>query len=807
MIIHNKTSKKHAGAPRSSLRRGIQIALTSGLLVSGFAGAALRDHGPLNGTNYFPDWYREDASEFPLHPLFYRPPMALGQCIVPDETVNGPLCLLAGVDPNGFPGNFGEEGFYATADVIAGGFHWMGHLEMAYMTPNGAPPATVDRNNSQGVVFSRERMIFDVPAGCAGHYTIRTPFKVHELDLEVGRRSLFYTDDIAPNPGDFNAALKGHTGPFLIWDGPQPAVTVPQIVGPAHHFIGDPNVLHTFIGSKLKAGPGHEDKVFNNYLEVIPPANCDLGAGPGVSLFEDTASISGLIWDQPIVDPVKITKASFSRNATTSSLNVWATGPSGQEMILTSRIPDPELPSTPMKEQTNANNQGTGNYFAHLEFNPAVRPSQVTVTNLAGVPALTASNTEAVSDAIIITKANYDTATKRLCIAAHLDDVDKLNEILTTKFGNLGAPTPTCGGAANDKFLETTLGDSVSGFQIPQEPIVVSYNGTEETSKIIVSANGQHSDGVASNLATAQTFDGIRGTGITSLPLTASVTFPHRIVITKQPDLGTVTAHATGGTVSYQAIEGMATSTQDFHYAIQNTSTGAVSNVEAVTLNVIQEITPPIAVADAQGVFRTSTGANINVLANDVTGLTPTSIDPSTVQLQPLAGYTLGAGGKSLSGPRGTATVLNNGTVSFVPGTTGRTAANNVVFSFQYTVANTAGKRSVPTNVSVVFKTAAEAIGFTRVRFANGWDVRFTSTYAGAAGTVTLAPTATCRVYANAAAFANRANIDSAANLIGIAAPGAGTNAYVVTGSLTPPATWVVGCVTSSGGASSRGAL
>jgi len=677
------------------------------------------------------------------------------------------------------------------------------------------------------VVFSRERMIFDVPTGCAGHYTIRTPFKVHEFDLEVGRRALFYTDDILPVAGDYNAALKGHTGPFLIWDGPQPAVSVAQPVGPARNYVGDPNVPHTFVGSTLPAGPGHEDKGFNNYVEVIPPATCDLGAGAGVPMFEENAAISGLVWDLPIADPVVITKTAFSRNATTSSLNVWATGPANKTLILSaSSDTSQQLPSMPLKEEVKDGTH-TGQYFGHLEFSPTTnnlrrtRPAQITVTNLDSVPSFNTSR--AVDDAVVITKAVYNPANTTLCVAAHSGDEDSVNaatmSLEAPAFGAFTAPTATCPAvAANDMVLEKNLSTFLPpDFRFPPAGIVVksSKGGTESVQPLIL-ASGDNSDAATRAWAVNDTF-AIDGTGVTTLDLTANdpnAPANRRIVIVGQPEIGSVVAGATGGSVAFNAVEGMPTGPQTFYYAIQNTANGIVGNVGKVTLNVTQVIPAPVAVADAQGVFRTcvNTGTtnvcpSINVLANDVTGLTTQPIDPASVQLEPLTGYTLGAGNKSLTGPRGTVTVQANGSLRYVP-TGQNTTANNTLFTVRYTVANTSGngRRSAPVNVNIVLKSAAEAVAFQRARFAGGWNVRFTSTYAGVAGTVTLAPAATCRLYQNTTAYANGAG--TALGIIGTSLPGAGTNAFVVTGATPTTAglgnTWVVGCVTSSGGRGQR---
>ncbi|WP_139556808.1 hypothetical protein [Methylotetracoccus oryzae] len=791
----------------SKLAVSVSLALASGL-----ACAELRDHGPVNRTNFFPDWYRDADG------------LAMGQCINTDDAGNGPLCLLAGVDPNGFPGNFGEEGFYATADVTipltGGNFHWMGHLEMAYLTANGAPPATrTAASAANEVVFSRERMIFDVPAGCAGHYTVRTPFKVHEFDLDVGRRALFYTDDIAPISGDFEGALKGHTGPFLVWDhvgandapasAANPAITMPQPAGPARKYVGDPNIPHTFVGSTLPAGPGHEDKGFNNYVEVIPPSYCDLGAGVGVPMFEENAAVSGLIWDAPIADPVQITKAAYTRNPTAVGLDVWVSGPKNQNLVLTAADNQTQqVPSITLKEETKAGAK-TGTYHAHLEFpRGGTLPAQVAVTNLTSNPQ--SRDLAAVVDAVVVTKSEFNPQTNTLCIAAHSGDEDSTNPLSPNPlsleapaYGAFGPATGSCAGGPGDVVLERNLSDFAPDQRFAPEGILVSSSkGGSERSQPVVLATGNSSEAQVSQTASGSAID-ILGTGATVLPLTGDPN--QRVVIVSQPEIGSVYRDPATGVVSYAAVEGMQTSVQKFFYAFQDASSGVVSNVAEALLNVTQSVAPPVGVADAQGVFRTSTGATINILNNDVTGVTTTPIDRTSVELAPLAGYTLGAGGKSLTGPRGTVTVQSDGSLRYVPAGQGGTA-NNTAFTVQYTVGNTSGngRRSAPTTVTIVLKSATEAIAFQRVRFGNAWDIRFTSTYAGAAGAVTLAPAATCRLYASTAAYAN--GTGTPLGTVGSATPGAGTNAYVVTGGSPVPAgnTWVMGCTTTSGGRGSR---
>ncbi|NOT12571.1 MAG: Ig-like domain-containing protein [Methylococcaceae bacterium] len=789
--MNKNTLSRREGSAR--LRRSIQIALAGSMLASSMAGAVLRDHGPANTGNFFPNWYRDNNG------------LAIGQCLSTDDAGNGPLCLLAGTNPAGFAGNFGDEGFYSTADVVipltGGTFTWMAHLEMAYAT--GAPPAVRVATDPQEIVFARERMLFDVPVtpdnSCEGHYTIRTPIRVHEFDLPEGRRTLFFTDDIAPVAGVFTAALKGHTGPFFTWDVGEdginpvsalnPAVTIPSLVPglPDRKYVGDPNVEHLFVGSTLPAGPGHEDKIFNNYVEIIPPVACDLGGGAGVPAFWDQAGISGPIWDAPIADPVAITKATFTRSLAGAGLDVWAEATSNQNLTLTASTDGSQhLPSVTLKEET-VTGAKTGLYHAHLDFDGTqTLPSQVTVVNLTSVPA--SRDSASIVDSVVVTKATFDPASKVLCIAAHSgDEVAPSTLTLASPYtGTLVATSASCTGVATN---DVVLGLDLNGFSpdtrfVPQNVIVQSSRGGSETAQPVVGTGA--SDATVVNQTVADIFS-VNGTGLSPLDLIANDTntADTRLVIVSQPEVGTVTAPATGGTATYQAVEGMDTSVQTFFYALQDNVSKSVSNVSKVTLNVTRVIPPPVAVTDQQGVFRTSLGSNINVLGNDLTGLSATPIDPASVQI-------------ASQGTRGTATVNPDGTIRYVPVGQGG-AANNTIDTLTYTVANTAGSRSGPITVQVVLKSAAEAVAFQRVRYNGTWNIRFTSTYAGAAGAVNLAPVATCEVSANPGA-------PTRVGVIGTASPGAGTNAYVIGGANPVPSgnNWTVRCTTTSGGTASR---
>lgn len=811
----------HSG--KNSLRRFIRLALASTVLVSGMSHAVLRDRGPIRsvGTatlpaDFFPDWYRETADAGGL---------AIGQCIYADDAGNGPLCLTSTADalPDRFVGNVGDEAFYAASEIsipITGGsLLWIGNFEMAYASADGSPPAVRNADDPQEIVFSRERIRIDLPTtvdnSCAGDYVVRTPFAVHNFTMEEGGRALFYTNDISPIPGDMDAALKGLHGPFLKWDvgedgvnpvsATNPAVTFTPPVGPVRKYIGDPNVDHLFVGSTIPAGPGHLEKGFNNYVEITPPAGCDLGGGgPGLPLFNDLAAISGPIWDLPIVDPIAITKATYVRNTATAALDVWADGTKEHNVVLTaSSDASQHLPSVRMLEEK-IGGVFTGRYHAHLEFDTAQPiPSSVTLTDLDSNPANRSSR--GVVDAIVVTKSVFDPVTRKLCIAAHSgDETSPIPLSLNSPaYGAFGLPTATCAAvASNDVVLDKDLNDfNPDTHFTPKDVIVQSNLGGRETSQP-VSGTGM-TDAALLAGAVSDSFDNIKGSGTTSLDLTGPAfgvapdlakltaspdTTPgiFRVVVVSQPEIGTITAPASGGTVTYTAQEGMPASELTFYYAIQDTVNNTVTNVTRVDLSVDRTIPPPVGVADRQGVFRTSAGAVIPVLANDTTGLTSTAIDVASIQV-------------ASQGTRGNAVANADGTITYTPVLQSATA-NNTLDSFTYTVANVEGVRSTPITVQVALKTAAEAVAFQRVRWSGSrWDIRFTSSYAGVAGAITLAPSAQCSLTVNGTG-------GKTGNIGGPVLSGAGTNAYVnvANSPATVGTAWTVRCATSSGGAGSR---
>ena len=198
----NKTARLLAC---SRLARTVPLLLGVVMGLDSFnAQAQLQDHGPNDPTLNWPLWYRDNNG------------LALGSCKSTILSANGPMCLLAGVDPEGFPGNVGGEIFYMNlnANINNGAINlrYVSALEAAYGNATGTPV------KGQEIVFARVRFTMDVNrAGCAGTYRIIHPWGDQTFfDVPVGNRALLSTIDIPLGAFlDFEGALTGQLGPFL----------------------------------------------------------------------------------------------------------------------------------------------------------------------------------------------------------------------------------------------------------------------------------------------------------------------------------------------------------------------------------------------------------------------------------------------------------------------------------------------------------------------------------------------------------------------------------------------------------------
>lgn len=184
--------------------------------------------GPL-GQYGFPLWYRDKTGvllELGLDPADPNLP-AIG-----DFKTGEPLVL---------PGNFPDEAFYflAEARLATGGTAVAGRARviLALEAAFGGDGKPKDKMQA---VFGRIRVRIDgaVPNGT---YVFTHPYGTSGPYQADERGRLFETEDITLTPGDFEAALGSHIGPFLRWtDDGTP-------LDPGH--LGDGRTPHQVTGS------------------------------------------------------------------------------------------------------------------------------------------------------------------------------------------------------------------------------------------------------------------------------------------------------------------------------------------------------------------------------------------------------------------------------------------------------------------------------------------------------------------------------------------------------------------------------
>jgi hypothetical protein len=732
--------------PRKShiLLRSIRLALATSAMAAALpAGAVLLDHGPGDAALSFPTWYRDQGN-----PATGTGPTALAMCKnVPNPATGalpqGTFCFPTPNDPAFFAGNIGPEAFYMDLNVnvtsAAVNLRYIAALEMAYGNAAGNPI------RGQEIVFSRIRFVMNVISpSCTGDYTIKHPYGTYTNNVPgTGPRALFDTIDVPLGAlGDFEGALQGNVGPFLMWDdgagNPLNTTALRTAAGLTFNgseFIGDPTILHTFTGSTFVNAA---DGTPQNYVEVTAPVGCDL---VGLGLANPTHNISrvsvgtllGQVFTAPIPTPTKVTKASFTRDNTNgNAVDVWAETATAQNLVLTAN----GLPSVPMKEDKSAAGVGTGNYHAHIEYFGAVPPT-VTVTNTTSNPV--SQSTGPLTDVVDITSATFDSASNTLCVTAHSEDQVGLPSLQMTgphggTLSNTDCPA-TFGAKPDPKDLSysVVLPNGAAGAlpitALPPSVEVLSATGGthfEDVAEIL--------PGVPDNIAGAPVAGDdapapIPNFGASTLTLggnDSSTTDP--LIIISQPATGTVTGSATGGTATFTPTSG--SGPDSFTYVIQDPATKLVSNLATVQLNVTIAAPAPTGVSDNFAVVRNNgTALNVALFGNDAAN--GSAILPATFQVSASA-----AGPFT---PVGTVTRVNVGTIASVllnaNGTVnvkgGTSAAGN--YSFWYKVGNANGL-SAATQVDLVLEAGNEIVTYARapkfVASKGSWDVRPSSTWA-----------------------------------------------------------------------------
>jgi len=760
MNIKNEAMKPRSHSGKNSLHRFIRLTLAGSVLTSGMATAVLQDHGPNDPALTWPVWYR-DLNGLPLG-------LCKSQAPSPNAGAGGaPMCFPITPNPKGFAGNIGDEIFYMNlnADIVNGGIdlRYVTALEAAYGNAAGTPV------KGEEIVFARVRFVMSVKtATCTGDYRIIHPWGDQTFVVDqVGPRALFETIDIPLGAFlDFEGALKGPLGPFLHWDGNGDEIPLDRTVAAngllagTDQFIGDPSVLHTYTGSPfIETNADGTPKYFladgitpqhQNYLKVIAPVGCDIGgtpapAGEGVNVQKEALGfLMGQAWTAAIATPTQITQALFTRTATATTVDVWAKSASNQAMIVTGT----GFSGVNMTEEKDDLGVPTGKYQAHLELpGSAALPPVVDVVNVTSNPTLKVS--APLTDIVRINRMDYDPVSNTLCVSAQSSDKSPPAGQNLPELALSGAFAGTLTTTTKPGCTAAVTGDSTIALLVPQG-VPGPINRAPDSVRVTSSAFGGYDEqpivltGAADNSATLianpDAFLNVSGSGAQVLDVGANDGSTGEIVIVDQPSIstldangqpitqivGSMTGSLTGGTATFTANSGAA-GVATFTYVIR--SGNNVSNLASSTIDIQFVAGPPNGSPDNFAVSKTNTtpGFTVNVLQNDVAAV-GTTIDSTSVAI-------------STQGTKGVATANGDGTVTYKPNS-GVAAGNDAFF---YTVANTAGARSLPVRVDVVVENSNESVSITRNKIGNTgagprWDLRFTTTWFGAP----LTPMGTC---------------------------------------------------------------
>lgn len=685
------------------MKRILTLMMVAGVVVSADpAFAQLSRVGPTVATHGFPAWY-QDTTGVSLE--FCQP---LNQA-----ELDGGWCLLLPADttvPEAFPTRFADEHFYFAGDsalTFPGGQSALliMAIEAAFATNVAA---------GEQIVFARIRIRFDAPV--TGTYTVYHPYGTDELQGVAGER-VFVTEDIgiACQPGQFDCALLGRIGPFLLPSATPGGAELPAITGPV------PGKL--YIADPLRDGPVTGSPVGQNYFRIVGPA------GSGIDVTSNNFTLVGRVFNGAIPGKITVDRASYaSAEGAPNKLDVFASAfPTTQSRIpggLPANVASPVLAFYPGAcVVTPAGTLGPpsgvagvqmindgSNYYAQTA--PAVVPPAVCVGDLTArdlngqvVPLF---SQKSVTDQVTVTNASYNPSSGQLDVKAVSSDTLNAPSLSVLGYGPLVNGAYLSGallappskvrvassqGGEADLFVTTGVGATAP----PQIPIAGSDTATasEDGGAVTIDVLANDSlGGVLINPAAAT----VAIVGAPQLGL-ATVNALQQIVYT--PVANAWGNDALAYTVTVVGTDGL-----------PKTSPAAFVSIAITPVN-----DPPVAVADtASGPVNVSLA--INVLANDT--------DPDGAADLAAAQIVTAPGGGA------TATVAG-GVVTFRATTAGS-------YTFSYRAVDAAGAVSAPVTVTVNV-VGNETLTIIRAEFIQStlrWRVEGTSTLR-AGQTITIA--------------------------------------------------------------------
>ncbi|MGE5325241.1 MAG: cadherin-like domain-containing protein [Actinomycetota bacterium] len=677
--------------------------------------------GPIQSGNGFPSWYQDTTG------------LAMDFCLpLTQAELNAGWCLILpasvpnGTAPEVFPGNFSIENFYASASsgvrqVTVPGFPStvvvLLTMDLEASFANGFNVVPGDQ-----ITFARTRIKIS-PVPFDGTYTVYTPVGKFVFPDQVAgqKRGIFFTEDIGlGSVGNFNAALGGRMGPFLLPStspgGPElPPIPLLQpgqdpfydALVAAGGATADPGTGRKYIADPARLGPltGGKTGIAGQPLYVVGDGttrdpNIFRVEGPNGWVFESTGfNLMGRIFEGPIAGNMNVDRASYARSAGASTVDVYATAsPTTQGRIPATPPPSTvptqlsyyDAPCTPTFDA--AGNPGppfsapaglsanqmfasTTSYFG--ESHPSPVPSGVCIesnaVNASGQTVTTYLDT-ALSDQVFITEALFDPVSQSLSVKATSSDQVVAQ---TLDVEGLGAIDPATGRLLVNPLLAP-----------PATVRVISSGGGINEFQVSTGA-------VAGGTTTLPIAQNDAATTLEDTPVIINV-LPNDVNVAggvvslaSLPALGTAQVNADGSITYTPNLNANGTDSFTYHVTVGT----LVTNDASVTVAITPVNDPPVAVNDTTGALR-GFANSVNVLANDT--------DPDGAA--DLASAVIVTGNANLGIAAGSA--FPGGIVTFTPPAT--TAAGS--YTFTYNAIDQAGAVSAtPATVTVTVSTT-EAI-------------------------------------------------------------------------------------------------
>jgi K319-like protein len=548
----------------------VAIAAPSGILTPGAGGPqGLVTVGPVNPNNGFPDWYR-DTNGVDLQP-----------CNDPqDKFCGGAVSAPDNTAPITFPGNFPDEFFYMAADAdgltSAGGNKVLASFDLEGAFANG--PVT----SGDQIVFTRIR--YKIIGGLQPNadYKITQPYGTDTVTSD-DTGAFFVTQDVGVTPGDFAQALKGRVGPFLTWaSNPNNPADVP----PAG-YIGDGVTPHAVTGSELNTnfvriqGPNIGGAAGSTNPNPCNTTGANAYTGPVLDCIQTNNFV--LVGKKSTTAGVDVTRATYSKTATSTQVLVTGNSKAGQDII----VRDGDNGGGPGRlfRTTGLRADGTGRYMARVDV-PGALPKTVDVVNRGDVPATVknVSLTDEVTATATYTTTKGNGGGDKLHITASSSDSTVAKNTLTlpgyadkaldaTGQTDISTPAPPdTVTVKSPKGGSVTVPVAISGASLDPLPLIAAA-GPDQTvaqgAKVTLDGSGSAGD-----------IDSLSWTGPAGVTLTGATT--------ASP---TFTAPATAGTLTFTLTVKSGTDTKTDTVDIKvNPATPARAQIGAVGATVLQNL-------------------------------------------------------------------------------------------------------------------------------------------------------------------------------------------------------------------------